>query len=62
VSRGLGDVYKRPGEKFADADLVGIPVRVTVGKKTLDDGAVDVRSRETGEESRVPIADLGSLR
>jgi len=35
---------------------------VTVGKKTLDDGAVDVRSRETGEESRVAISDLGILR
>ena len=43
----------RPGEKFADADLIGVPVRVTVGKKTLADGAVDVRSRATGEEERV---------
>ena len=39
-----------PGEKFADADLIGCPVRVTVGKKTLEDGAVDVRDRATGEE------------
>ena len=37
---------RRPGEKFADADLVGSPVRVIVGKKTLDDGAVDVRRRD----------------
>ena len=58
----MDDRDQRAGEKFADADLVGIPIRVTVGKKTLDDGAVDVRSRETGEESRVPIAELGSLR
>jgi prolyl-tRNA synthetase len=58
----VDDRDQRAGEKFADADLVGIPVRVTVGKKTLDDGAVDLRSRETGEESRVPIAELGSLR
>jgi len=58
----LDDRHQRAGEKFADADLIGIPVRVTVGKKTLDDGAVDVRSRETGEESRVGIAELGSLR
>jgi prolyl-tRNA synthetase len=46
---------RRLGEKFADADLIGVPVRVTVGKKTLEDGAVDVRDRETGEERRVPI-------
>src|SRR6266516_5244424 len=58
----LDDRDQRAGEKFADADLIGLPVRVTVGKKTLDDGAVDVRSRETGEESRVMIDELGSLR
>jgi prolyl-tRNA synthetase len=53
---------QRAGEKFADADLIGLPVRVTVGKKTLEDGAVDVRLRETGEERRVAIGELGSLR
>jgi prolyl-tRNA synthetase len=53
---------QRAGEKFADADLIGLPVRVTVGKKTLDDGAVDVRLRESGEEQRVAIDDLESLR
>ena len=58
----LDDRDQRAGEKFADADLIGIPVRVTVGKKTLDDNAVDVRQRATGEERRVPIAELGSLR
>jgi prolyl-tRNA synthetase len=58
----LDDRDQRAGEKFADADLIGIPVRVTVGKKTLDDNAVDVRSRGTGEERRVPIDELGSLR
>jgi prolyl-tRNA synthetase len=58
----LDDRDRRAGEKFADADLVGLPVRVTVGKKTLEDGAVDVRSRKTGEESRVAIGELGSLR
>ena len=55
----LDDRDRRAGEKFADADLIGLPVRVTVGKKTLDDGAVDVRSRQTGEETRVAIAELG---
>jgi prolyl-tRNA synthetase len=58
----LDDRDQRAGEKFADADLIGLPVRVTVGKKTLEDGAVDVRSRASGEEERVQIADLGSLR
>jgi prolyl-tRNA synthetase len=58
----LDDREQRAGEKFADADLIGIPVRVTVGKKTLDDNAVDVRDRVTGEERRVAIDQLGSLR
>ena len=58
----LDDRDQRAGEKFADADLIGLPVRVTVGKKTLEDGAVDIRSRTTGEERRVAIDDLGSLR
>jgi prolyl-tRNA synthetase len=57
----LDDRDLRAGEKFADADLIGCPVRVTVGKKTLEDGAVDVRVRETGEERRVPMAELGAL-
>ena len=51
----LDDRELRPGEKFADADLFGCPVRVTVGKKTLEDGAVDVRVRRTGLEERVPL-------
>src|SRR3954466_6138867 len=57
----LDDRDLRAGEKFADADLIGIPVRVTVGKKTLEDGQVDVRDRETGEERRVPLGDLGGI-
>jgi prolyl-tRNA synthetase len=54
----LDDRDQRAGEKFADADLIGIPVRITVGRKTLEDGAVDVRDRATGEERRVPIDQL----
>ncbi len=54
----LDDRDERPGEKFADADLVGSPVRVIVGKKTLDDGAVDVRRRDGSAEDRVPTQDV----
>ena len=55
----LDDRDLRAGEKFADADLIGCPIRVTAGKKSLEDGAVDVRRRATGEERRVSVADLG---
>ena len=54
----LDDRDARAGEKFADADLIGIPVRITAGKKSLEDGAVDVRDRATGEDRRVEVKDL----
>jgi prolyl-tRNA synthetase len=54
----LDDRDARAGEKFADADLIGCPVRVTVGRRTLEDGAVDVRERASGEERRVRIEEL----
>ena len=55
----LDDRDQRPGEKFADADLIGIPLRVTAGRKSLEDGAVDVRDRKTGDERRISVAELG---
>ncbi len=54
----LDDRELRPGEKFADADLIGCPLRVTVGKKTLEDGAVDLKDRTNGAESRVASLEL----
>jgi prolyl-tRNA synthetase len=53
----LDDRSARAGEKFADADLIGCPVRVTVGKRTLDDGGVDVLLRATRAEERVSVDD-----
>jgi prolyl-tRNA synthetase len=55
----LDDRDRRAGEKFADADLIGLPRRVTVGRKTLEDGQVDLRDRATGNERRVDISELG---
>jgi prolyl-tRNA synthetase len=49
----LDDRDRRPGEKFADADLLGCPLRVTVGRKSLADGQVDVLTRATRAEERV---------
>ena len=54
----LDDRELRPGEKFADADLIGCPLRVTVGKKTLEDGAVDLKDRVSGDESRIARLDV----
>jgi prolyl-tRNA synthetase len=58
----LDDRDLRAGEKFADADLIGIPTRITVGTKTLEDGAVDVRDRATGDERRVALAEIAQIR
>jgi prolyl-tRNA synthetase len=44
-----------PGVKFADADLIGIPVRVTIGKRTLEAGTVDVRARHKKDQISVPL-------
>ena len=45
-----------PGVKFKDADLVGIPLRITIGKK-LKDGNVELFHRATGETEDIPLAD-----
>jgi prolyl-tRNA synthetase len=55
----LDDRDQRAGEKFADADLIGCPLRVTAGKKSLEDGKVDVRDRASGAEKRLDVAELG---
>ncbi len=55
----LDDRDQRAGEKFADADLIGCPLRITAGKKSLEDGKVDVRERATGGEKRLDVAVLG---
>jgi prolyl-tRNA synthetase len=54
----LDDRDARAGEKFADADLIGIPLRITAGKKSLEDGRVDVKDRATGLERRAPVEEL----
>jgi prolyl-tRNA synthetase len=52
------DRERRPGEKFADADLIGCPIRITVGKKALEDGKVDVLERSGRTEERLSVDDV----
>ena len=54
----LDDRDARAGEKFADADLIGIPFRVTVGRKAAEDGTVDLRERAKGEDEAVKVDEL----
>src|SRR5436309_3083243 len=44
-----------PGEKFADAELVGCPARITVGRRTLAQGEVEVQIRRGRETRTVPV-------
>ncbi len=53
----LDDRPERAGVKFADSDLFGIPVRITVGKKA-EEGIVEVKVRATGESAEVHIEGL----
>jgi prolyl-tRNA synthetase len=54
----LDDREERPGIKFKDADLAGIPVRVTLGEKNVAAGFGEVRDRKTGETRRVELSML----
>ena len=44
-----------PGEKFADAELLGVPLRLTVGRRTLENGEIEVQIRRGRETSTIPL-------
>ncbi|MDI1462799.1 proline--tRNA ligase [Catellatospora sp. KI3] len=52
----LDDRAERPGVKFSDIELVGIPYRITVSARGLAEGTVEVTTRATGETTRTPLA------
>ncbi|MFO0836687.1 MAG: proline--tRNA ligase [Phycisphaerales bacterium] len=53
------DRDERPGPKFKDADLIGIPIRVTIGDKALEQGGVEFKARkDTGKGQVVPLSDV----
>jgi prolyl-tRNA synthetase len=52
------DRNARPGEKFADADLMGMPFRVVVSRKTKEEGQFEIVERQTGETTFVNEDDL----
>lgn len=61
-SAGIETIYddrdERPGVKFADAELLGIPYRVTVSDRLLDDGKWEVSTRQTGEQRLLTADEL----
>lgn len=56
----LDDRELRPGVKFNDADLIGIPLRITIGRRGLADGTVELKPRTEGEVSKVPLDDAAA--
>ncbi len=59
----IDDRAERAGVKFRDAEITGIPLRVTVGKRGLADSTVEVTTRATGETVKVALGDIvGHLR
>jgi prolyl-tRNA synthetase len=57
----LDDRAARPGVKFADADLLGIPHRLTLGERGLAAGQVEYRERRSGAEDKVALDDVVSF-
>ncbi len=55
------DTDKRPGEKFADADLLGIPHRVVVSAKTIEAGKYEYKARTSNDASMVSLEELKKL-
>ena len=54
----IDDRAERPGVKFKDADLIGIPLRLTIGSKGLKDGIVEMKWRAQKDVAKVPLAEV----
>jgi prolyl-tRNA synthetase len=55
------DRDERPGAKFKDADLIGIPLRVAVGKKSLADGKLELKPRRAKDAELIPAGDAAAI-
>ena len=56
----LDDRDERPGSKFADADLIGIPLRITIGDRGLKTGEVELKVRGAEEAEMVKLDDAAN--
>ena len=55
----IDDREERPGIKFKDADLIGIPMRVVIGSKGLKDGVIELKIRGQKDVQKIPVAEAG---
>ena len=64
LARGVDVLFddrdERPGSKFADADLLGMPLRVTVGARALKEGGVELQERRSGERRVLPLGEAAA--
>jgi len=56
----VDDRVERPGVKFKDADLIGIPLRLTVGGKGLKEGIIELKWRHQKEVAKVPVSEAAA--
>jgi prolyl-tRNA synthetase len=57
----MDDRDARPGFKFKDADLIGIPLRIVIGGKGLKDGQIEIKWRTDAEATKHPVADGATI-
>ena len=55
IETAIDDRKERPGVKFKDADLIGYPIRIVIGPKTLTEKQIEVKIRKTGEVLSLPL-------
>jgi prolyl-tRNA synthetase len=56
----IDDRAERPGVKFKDADLIGIPLRLTIGAKGLKDGVIELKWRSQKDVAKIPLSEAES--
>ena len=54
----LDDTNDSPGKKFANADMIGIPLRIVVSSRGLENGEVEVKQRDQTEPQMIPVDDI----
>jgi prolyl-tRNA synthetase len=53
----IDDRAERPGVKFKDADLIGLPLRLTIGGKGLKEGIIELKWRAQKDIAKIPLAE-----
>lgn len=60
INVALDDRKERPGVKFADCELMGIPLRVTIGERSLNEGVVEIKGRRDADATNVAVEEASA--